>query len=458
MFVGETRWRRLHIALLLLPTVLTPTSSAVNPEESALTQQDRALIPVLLRTDRTLKNFAIVARRPVSGQLDLVLALGTPNKKVQLTYGESYSWLTEDRLGIFLQDRNNANRIFTLTIESGPPCQIHLERVTARDVLISCPGDCDWGKGTNNQKFIFDVNAKRLVQHYAYPPFANYVLIQTAAGLYFVAGDLHHIIAAVWEAQANNFYLLPEALAQAILEKISIQTGSAGGGSYRVPALPSAQPIKFGPGKRFELVQNPLVGTPDNHPIIVEHRQSTAREFPLPQSNRQEWTVRRPDDARAIFPASTAQISEEIGPHQVEEDRLWFGKTFYNGEGDTGVGGFGYFDAGSLSYKLYAPAEIWKWSVSALLLEPDAAWLGLSHYDEGWGMSGGLLRWDRATQSVRHFNLKATSHQIVQWHDALYLATDEGIEVLHDNQVDRYIVDAAPNGKFQIASCDGGYR
>jgi hypothetical protein len=437
--------------------IFTLTSSDVISKTPALTRADRAVIPALLHADSALKNFAIVARRQVSDQLDLVLALGTRNPDY-VTYDGSQIWLKEDRLGIFLQDRHDANRVFTLTIEPGPPCQIHLERVTARDVLISCPGGYDWGNGANNQKFVFDLNTKRMVQRYAYRPFASYVLVKTADRLYFVAGDLHHIIAAVWDAQAASFRLLPEAQTSSILEKISIQTGSAAGDEYQVPALPSEQHVAFGPGKRFELDLHNQPGVGGDYPVIIEHRQHTAQEFPLAQSSRREWALRRPEEAKAIFPASALEIREQIGPYQVEGDRLWFGKTFYNGEGITGVGGFGYFDTDSRSYTLYAPSEIWEWSVSTLLLEPRAAWLGLAHFGEGWGMSGGLLRWDRATKSVQHFDLKATSYQIVRWQDALYMATNEGIEMLRDNQVDRYIMDAPPNGRFQVVACDGGYR
>ena len=73
-------------------------------------------------------------------------------------------------------------------------------------------------------------------------------------------------------------------------------------------------------------------------------------------------------------------------------------------------------------------------------------------------MSGGLLRWDRAMKSVRHFDLKAELRQIVRWEEALYLATDEGIEVLRGDKVYRYIVDAAPNRGFLVVACYGGYR
>jgi hypothetical protein len=148
--------------------------------------------------------------------------------------------------------------------------------------------------------------------------------------------------------------LLPETEADPIMKKVSIQTGSAGGHHYRVPALPPEQRVTFGPGKRFELFFHNQPGS--DHPTIVEHRQSTAQEFPLPQSSRREWTFKRPDEAKAISPASAADIREQIGPYQAEGDRLWFGKTFYNGEGITGVGGFGYFDAASRSYRPYCAA------------------------------------------------------------------------------------------------------
>ncbi len=441
-----------RLALLLFAVVAFPGADDVTAQAPILTPANRAFVPILLRADGTLKSFAIVARRQISDELDLVLVLGTPSNHAG--YNGSYTWLQEDRLGIFLQDKHNAGRVFTLAIEPGPPCQIRLERVTSRDVLISCPGAYDFGKGTGNQKFVFEANEKRMVQRYAYSPFANYLLVQSADGLYFVTSDLHNVLAAAWDASANSFRLLPEAEASRIIEGISIQIYSGPDYEYRVPVLPPKQRVTFGPGRRFELPS----GGGDDPAVIVENRREGVQEFPLPQSSRREWSVKRPEERKAILPASAALIREQIGPYQVEGDRLWFGKTFYNGEGMTGVGGFGYFDAALRSYRLYAPPEMWKSSVSALFSEPAALWLGLARAGEGWGMSGGLLRWDRATKSVLRFDLKADLHQIVRWGDALYLATDQGIEVLRGNKVDRYIVDAARNGRFQVAACDGGYR
>ncbi len=282
-------------------------------------------------------------------------------------------------------------------------------------------------------------------------------LVQGGHGPYLVTDDPQHLLAADWDASANTFRLLSKAEASFIFKKLLIQLAYPGDGR-RTPALPAHQKLAFGSAKKFELLLKNSTGTAEENPMIVEHRRDATRKFPLPQSSRKEWKLRRPDDAKSIFPASSAEIGEQIGPHQVEGDRLWFGETFYNGEGWTGVGGFGYFDAASRSYKLISPPEIWPWSVSALLVEPDAVWLGLVHYGEGGNAPGGLLRWDRARQSLRRFDIRAEIHQIMRSQEALYLATDDGIAVLRGSEVERYIMDSEPNGRFHVVACDGGYR
>jgi hypothetical protein len=441
--------------LAVIPLVAAALICADGATEAfGLTQADRAFIPILRHADDALKSFATVERRQVSDELDLVLVLGSPRRD-QMMYGEWPVWSKENRLGLFLQARTDANRVFTLAIEPGPPCQIHLEQVTARNVIISCPGDYDWGEPAENQVFVFDTRSKRMVQRYSYPPFANYALVEGPEALYLVASDLHQVVTAASDSHDVTFRLLPEDEARPVLKRVSVE----GFNGIRIPVLPSKHRITFGPGMTFVLdLHNERPRVSDDHPVISERVGKAWKQFPLPQSDRRTWKARRPDDAKNIMPVSAAKISEQIGPYQGDGDRLWFGKTFYDGESVTGVGGFGYFDADSRSYTLYAPPEIWPWSVSALLLEPDALWLGLLDRGEGDDVSGGLLRWDRASKSVGYFDLKTNIHQIVRWSDAVYLATGDGIEVLQGDEVKRYIVDATANGRLQVVACDGGYR
>jgi len=223
-----------------------------------------------------------------------------------------------------------------------------------------------------------------------------------------------------------------------------------GGRVYRTPVPPANVTPAFGPRKRFRLATEK---NPDGHesPIVVEKVGPKEKMYRLPQSELKTWQLARQDDIANGIPADQPLISEEIGPHQLEGDRLWFGKTFYNGEGRTGVGGFGYFDAATRSYHLYSPAEIHRWSVSAIRLEPDFIWLGLYHFGEYGGDPGDLfLRWDRKSEEVRRFNVSSFIGPMARHHDTLYLGASDGILVLRGDEIQSYFVDRTADGRYQI--------
>jgi hypothetical protein len=105
---------------------------------------------------------------------------------------------------------------------------------------------------------------------------------------------------------------------------------------------------------------------------IVEGSGSSWKIYPLPQSDAGTWKrLRREDEENFGVPptAATYQRQEVIGSYQVEGSRVWFGNQYYDGEGDTGVGAFGYFDMDTRQYQLFSPVEIARWEISALLVE-----------------------------------------------------------------------------------------
>ena len=173
------------------------------------------------------------------------------------------------------------------------------------------------------------------------------------------------------------------------------------------------------------------------------------KQYRLPQSELKTWQQARKDDIANGIPADQPLISEDIGPHQLEGDRLWFGKTFYNGEGRTGVGGFGYFDAAMRSYHLYSPPEIHRWSVSAIEVEPDFIWLGLYRRGEYGNNPGGLLRWDRKTGEPRLFDVRLSIGHIVRHRDTVYLGGN-GVVTLRGEEIQSYFVDRTVNGRYEI--------
>src|SRR5262249_2131613 len=130
-------------------------------------------------------------------------------------------------------------------------------------------------------------------------------------------------------------------------------------------------------------------------------------------------------------------IDERVGAHQAVGDRVWFGKAFYDGEGTTGVGGIGYFDTRSKRFTMFSVPEIYAWSVSALLVEPDAVWIGLVRYPEGETVSGGLIRYDFSTRKVTRYRVPDIPFTILRQNDSLFIGTSNGLYILHDNNLIR---------------------
>jgi hypothetical protein len=147
---------------------------------------------------------------------------------------------------------------------------------------------------------------------------------------------------------------------------------------------------------------------------------------------------------------------EGIGPTHTVDGRMWFGKKFYDGEGYTGTGSFGYIDKQTRQQKTYTPPEIARWSTSAILIEPDAVWLGLVHYGEWRDSSGGLLRFNRETEAVTRFELPDIAAHITRVGDRLVIATDFGVAILNDGgKLQRYFVDQTSDGRLRVVEAIG---
>ena len=106
------------------------------------------------------------------------------------------------------------------------------------------------------------------------------------------------------------------------LRGIALQEGN----SYRAYALPRTTPIE-----------------------LAQHRPQVVARYPrYLETNDQSWVL------------------EWMGASVLRTNRLWFGKSFYDGEGRNGVGSFGYFDIDERSYSLTTVPEIADWSTSAI--------------------------------------------------------------------------------------------
>ncbi len=188
---------------------------------------------------------------------------------------------------------------------------------------------------------------------------------------------------------------------------------------------------------------------------VVERTNSGFKVYPLPQSDVETYKKLRAMDAKNRWPpirtAKDYERQEVIGPYQVEDGRIWFGNQYYDGEGDSGVGGFGYFDMKTRRYQLFSPPEIARWEISALLVDADAVWLGLDHFGEDiskW--PGGLVRWDRSDHRVRRYPLEFLIEHIRRDTgdgSKLVLTTSGGYALFDHGKVQRFRVEKSLDGK-----------
>ena len=187
-----------------------------------------------------------------------------------------------------------------------------------------------------------------------------------------------------------------------------------------------------------------------SHGIIENIGGGRTKFYPLPQSTVDDYIRLRPEDVRINpLPRERYERLEVIGPHQWEDGKLWFGKSYYDGEGSRGVGAFGFFDTSTRQYTLYSPREIARFEVSAILVQADAVWLGLDRFGEDISASPeGLVRWDRATGNVQRLPLEFKITSIKAEGDVLRLTTPGGYALFKDGNIRRFLNSGKPIARF----------
>lgn len=221
--------------------------------------------------------------------------------------------------------------------------------------------------------------------------------------------------------------------------------------NYAALALLAAWPLAaFGQGSQFQLEQSKNGFGVRSHGIVETLASGGTKFYPLPQSSYDEYKRLRPDEQRTnSITAGSYSRREVIGPHQVEGDKIWFGNNYYDGEGDTGVGAFGYFDTATRQYTLFSPPEVAPYEVSALLVERDSVWLGLDSFTEDISTEpGGLVRWDRTTHTAHFYPLEFAITKIQRQGDALRLETRYGHALFQDGNVRRFLSNGIPVRTF----------
>ncbi|MGD0868778.1 MAG: hypothetical protein ABSB88_04455 [Bryobacteraceae bacterium] len=389
---------------------------------------DSAVLDALRREASGLPHAAIIKRVAADGGLDVVAALAS--RQACEAAPRPCGWSPQDRLGIFVQERRDPGRVYKLVVAPGPndDCSARVERMTAQELVLSCTGE-KWAT-YDNQKFVYDAGRKALVSQFAYAPFWTVKAARgPRGGPQLVMADNQKLLLVDLDPATGSLRVAPAAEARPVLAQVPMENNRDEERILRMPAPEAEAVTEFGPGGRFRLAREKnKYGS--EYTVIAG---PGGKQYPLMQSG-----------------ADPAEMNEQVGPHQVEGWRLWFGKTFYSDEGLSGVGGFGYFDAASASYRLVSPPEIRKWSVSAILVEPECVWLALYQRGEYGNYPGALLRWDRKTATARQFAVQTVVTVILESGGTLYLGAIDGIVTVKGEQVASYFVDARADGQYRV--------
>ena len=193
-------------------------------------------------------------------------------------------------------------------------------------------------------------------------------------------------------------------------------------------------------------------------PGIASQDGDSYLAYPLSQSALEDLGLYR-RDFEETHPAYAQDIRhytirESIDSFALHANRLWFGKSFYDGEGHTGVGSFGYFDIDERSYSLATIPEIADWSTSAIFVDEGLVWIGLTHYTEGADSSGGLLRYDQETGETRIYPIENVITHILGHNDVIYVGAKRGrlYALKKGSIVSRHSVEPSLEGGFEIRS------
>ncbi len=378
----------------------------------------------------SISHYGILWRSEARHEQEIIAALGSPSafSSDDDPYQGSFRFGQNVWLGVFLQSRGTPaqTRQVAMIAGTGPEDEIGVERVTEEEaVFLRTPV----GRLPVTLKLFFDGRSGRLIKQITYNSF--YVSrIRVHEGVpYFIACDLRRILAIRPGAGAGEFEVLRGTEAKGILAGLPARTDPWGPGPFRA--------LRFGPNLRYSVIDKAEAGW-ENRRVIVERTKSGPKNIPLPTITAAEYARLRSDMAKAGFP-EPGGIRGDVGPVQLAEGRLWFGKTFTDAADDTGVGGFGYFDPATAKFRIFSPPEVRAWSASAMLVESDAVWLALM-LDGEYGLSGGgVLRWDRKTQTVTKYPLKLFSWAMARYDGKLTLATRDGIAVIDGGGIRRIL-------------------
>lgn len=159
---------------------------------------------------------------------------------------------------------------------------------------------------------------------------------------------------------------------------------------------------------------------------IAELRLGDTLLIPLDYPDFDDFRRSRPDRLAGV---SDGEVDVAVEPGPVTDDgrRVWFGLTFYDGEGLGGVGGLGWFDPATREAELVYPAGLADYSVSAIAMQGDRVVVALCVRPEGAIVGAGLARFDVRSGSFERMLEEGYVAGIATADGRIFAVSDRGL-------------------------------
>ncbi len=452
------------LSLVALPVLLS-AQDFPNPEF-----RDAAIIPYFQSANPEIVYFQTFYSEELDEQHTLLLVRGGAPRPGWNPAGlpmRSFWWTEGDLLGLFLMETADPSQVWQLAMIPNAPeyheGRLEVDRVDQGSIVLRV-FQSDYGLPAPWLKIFFDINSMQLLGQVRFDPvaFRQIAVLPRNRRLqrFFVGSFEENPVVAVWNDLSSGPVLVSEEERREVLrflaqyprrpfwglsgEPLSVQTDDRDGSVTLLPidsALPE-RPTRFFVSLRVSQGMRSVEG-------VAERTADGYKLYPFPRSTLEDHNRFRPERNERQGREFDWTIEEKIVHYQIT-DRFWFAKSFYDGEGYSGVGAIGYFDLERREYVLFSPPELAPWSASALV-PGDVVWVGLVRQPEGAAYSGGLLRFEPATGSARVYEFKEIIHAILQFGpSSALIGTANGIYVLRDEQLQRFVIEPDLSGNPEI--------
>jgi len=450
------------------------------------------VVPFFKEFNNNLSEFHMLDKRKINLNYSVILVRGTvPLNKLNYEL-DIEQLLRQETFGIFIVDNLSNNHYITIDIFASKrffDYSVTIEKVSEHYLIISREG-ATYGDQYDKVKYFYNLEEKKVLNKISYQGMNIYSIIEFKKSLYFLGTDDNKttIITRLKSPQNNHnpdgyeiidkingekipfIYSVKKEETKLILTSDSNEYVFAKG-NWNIAKNPEPDLFKYNPGSGkilnlpflhfwvplFRVNQNLLYEPISNRRFLVWNSKISTNSYGgekssgiyeitndgyqfymLPNPEYELFKKYRPKRVSNGYAEDHTTIEIEIGPFQLFDKKIWFGTSFYDGEGKTGVGGIGYFDVDTKNYHVTYYKEMADWSSSSIYVDKQYIWLGLVYHPEGRDYPSGLVRYNRKEETIRKYAIPQIINVIYKFGNSLYLGTSEGIYTLSNEKI-KYI-------------------